>query len=119
MGSGEVRKLDAEKRDGERIVVVCAGVMPKVAHPGARDRMCATKRWSAAFLIVGSGNHSGPVGACSSSLLGIGTDASDRVACERVPERDATWPSGLAADGVIMRRRDEEKVGQVGNTARR
>ncbi len=36
-----------------------------------------------------------------------------------VPERDATWPSGLAADGVIMRRRDEENVGQVGNSARR
>jgi hypothetical protein len=31
-----------------------------------------------------------------------------------VPERDATWPSGRAADGVIMRRRDEENVGQVG-----
>jgi hypothetical protein len=29
------------------------------------------------------------------------------------------WPSGLAADGVIMRRRDEENVGQVGNPARR
>jgi hypothetical protein len=36
-----------------------------------------------------------------------------------VPERDATWPSGLAADGVIMRRGDEENVGQVGNPARR